>query len=320
MNIDYDIQGVSSIRLDSQGIPVLLRQHLAPYEVAAVDSPFLELVLCRSPLSMPQLPPALQSGGYYKGIPWRIAFERDQEGSPGRVFFYAPVFMAFLAMRMVIIPYIKQCAIAGGGFSILGSVFRYENKTFMVFGHPGAGKTWMMLQALERGASLVADNELLVSADGEVRGLFDEIELRYRTLRGNRYWSRISFGQKLRLLLYRGISLGTLGRLSFNICPTPGDLGVEMMDDDPRAPHIVLQLSPQSRISQMLTDSMVDSVIEYEQWYRSVFGSFFASTGAGEDWQMRRNLKTFYHRCSLWRIPLSSDLGEVLALPDRMKA
>ena len=313
MTVYYDIHGILRLGLNDDGLGRELKESLNPFRVREAGEDSIELNLCRRKERVPKLSGG-QAAGIYKGIPWKVVFERDDDGGVKRVFFYARFFVTFLALRIVLIPCVKNALIRKGGFSVLGSVFRYRGTTFLIFGQPGCGKTHLTLRALEKGATFVADNELLISEHGIIRGLFNEIELRYRTVRKTQFWRQLRTKQKMKLALFHVISLLSFKRISFNISLPPAELGVDAENVSSRRNPIVVHLTNQARASRLTADEMMDATIAYEKWYHSVFGTVFSTDLEGEEKNSRNNMRSFFAGCTMWRLPTSCTIDDIFAL------
>lgn len=316
MTIHYDISGILRLTLHDDGTGRQLQELLDVFRVKEAGEDIIELTLCPRK-RMPQLSGG-QAAGIYKGIPWRIVFERDDDDEVKRIFFSARFFVTFLALRIVLLPCIKDVLTQQGGFSVLGSVFRYRGTTFFLFGQPGSGKTWLTLRALEKGGSFIADNELLISDDGTIRGLFNEIELRFRTVRDTHFWRQLSMKQKMRLVLFHFISFVSCKRISFNISLSPAELGIETETDSSTRNLVVVHLSDHPQRTRLTVNDMIEAVIAYEKWYQSVFRTIFSLDLEAEESDLLRNsMRSFFSGCTMWRLSTGCTIDDILALsPD----
>ena len=317
MTTYYDICGILRLGLNDGGLGGQLKELLDPFRVREVGDDFIELNLCRRANRIPKLSGG-QASGIYKGIPWRVVFERDDDGRVRRIFFRAHFFVNFLVLRIVLIPCVKNALVQKGGFSVPGSVFRRRGTTFLLFGQPGSGKTLLTLKALERGASLVADNELLISEQGIIQGLFNEIELRYQTVHKTQFWCQLRANQRMKLVLFHLISLLSSRRISFNISLPPAELSINTENHSLDRNLIVVHLTDQARASRLTADEMMDAIIAYEKWYQSVFGAIFFADLEGEVRDLRSNMEPFFSGRTMWRLPASCAIDDVFALSPEM--
>jgi len=308
----YNILDILQIRLNDLANSRGLRNLLAPYRMREGCGKFVEMTLCSKKWQFPGLPK--QGSSTYKGIPWKAAMDWDGIGQVKRIFFYAPFFVSFLASRILLIPLLKRTLIEKGGFSILGDLFHHCGRTFLVFGPPGSGKTRLNLQALEKGAMFIADNELLVFQDGVIRALFREIELRYRTAKGTLFWNRLSAAERFRLFLFQIISILSLRTISFNISLNPAKLGIESSYESSKRKLTVICLTEQPGMKRLAPESLVEAIIGYENWYHLVFGNVFSVDPKKEEDQIRQNMMSFFSDRPIWRLHAEVNIERILTL------
>jgi len=306
----YDFFGHFRLTLEKHNIPPALKKQLALYATSDSSRQDIELVLCRTRHTFPK-GISHRIGGRYKGIHWEIGLEYSTPVRAERIYFHAPLFTTFLVTRMVILPCIKRVVVKHGGFSIIGSAFRYQEKTVLLFGCPGSGKTSLLLQALSRGAELIGDNELVITREGNIANVFQDIELRYQSVRATPFWTKLSIWEKTALRFYALLSLLTFHTVSFNVLVSPEQLGLKK-DESPSVQgetiliHVKQDLAP----TKMEAGEMISAIAKYEASYRRLFGSTFFSEqdflSGGEA------INGFLARCSLWQLATMSDLNNVV--------
>jgi hypothetical protein len=290
-----------------------LTSFLSPYHVDQLNKECVELTLCRHRWQMPNLE-GERIAGNYKGVPWKVTFDRDGRGQVRRIFFYATSFVTFLLLRIVLIPMLKLALIEKGGFLLFGSVFYYHGTTFILIGQPGTNKTSLTLKALEKGAELVADNGLLIMKSGIVKGLGNEIELRYHTARGTPFWPILSFDKKLYLSLCQLLSFLSSHYISFNLTLPSSRLGIERRRDSPENNHAAILLTIEPRSKRLGLESFIGEIISLERWYQRIFGNIFSLDPVKEEARVKENMRSFFLGRPLWRFRRECAVEEILSL------
>jgi hypothetical protein len=233
----------------------------------------------------------------------------EEQGGQSRIYFQVPYFVDFLFPRVVLIPYLKRSLVTKGGLYLLGSCFSYQDTTFVLFGYPGCGKTRLMLDALNVGAHCVGDNGLVV-LDGAIQSAYDEIELRYYTVRKSLFWHRLAFGKQLRLVLFHWLSVLSRRTISFNVSLPLADLEIGTRSAPRQQKSIFIWLGHPFR--KLALSEAVAAVVQYEQRYRDLYGEVFLSDAYLR--RLGRNASDFLAGCPSWCLPSECNISDVLQL------
>lgn len=306
----YNIYDLFCLKLRDNGLASGLHRSLAKMRTDQPDRPCVEVTLHRRNRNMPVSADAHFSGRY-KGIPWRVSYNRDKTGCPIVVHFQAPCFWMFLAVRFALIPLVRQVMIERGGFGLLGTAFRWRGATWHLYGRPGAGKTRLLLEALSDAAILVGDFELLVFPDGTIRPLFDQVEFRYATVRDTPYWRRLTQAQRWWLRACRLISFVTGRRISFNLATPPEQLGLPVVADDGDVRHILVGLGCDQTDWNVAVAT--EELVAYYLWYESIYDAVFTADTSQRNRQLAENLRRQVGRCDLVLLPPGAGLQQLLS-------
>ncbi len=287
------------VAVEKGGLEPFLRQHLEGLQIPEGQArPQLEVVRSRFPWGIPST--ARISHGIYKGIPWRIGL---QAGSPTRVYFFTPAFFTFLMLRKVLIPFLRREIIRDGGAGFIGSAFRDAGKVYVLFGHPGCGKTRVLLSAAAAGASFIGDHEIVIFPDGSVYGLFHYLELRLETVRKSKFWKQLRLLQKSKLFLFEMISAMTFRRICFNILVQPETLEIPRSASD-STEKIFIHLAREHQSGPIGKDVFMEALQQYAEIFTRYFGRLF------EDESMRQREKENFEKILadswLWQLPESA--------------
>jgi hypothetical protein len=310
----YRLGGAVEITIRAASGGLGLFERLQKFQIPHARRPVLELVVCERPGDFPR--DIKPHTGRYKGISWSMALEEAHGRADGRVYFYeasgsaSPSF--FLLTRMVFGPRVRRELLCFGGFSLIGSAFHYEDTIFILFGRPGSGKTRLLLAALEAGASLVGDDELVVDREGHVSGLYNHVELRYGTAAGTSLWNRLRTAEKIRLGFYRFVSLVTASKISLNLVKQPEELGLRSSRHTGKGRTVFVHLSSAGTKTKMGPDEVITEIAAYEADYRERYGGIFFGK---EDFEKSTSsIRTFLTDCEIWHYPSQSRIEELLEL------
>jgi len=282
----------------------VLRKLLQRFKTTDNERVTLELFLCKRRSDIPKNVSQIKSGRY-KLIPWVVAMR-----SESKIYFHAPFFVSFLVLRMVLLPCLKRDALLAGGIVLSGSVFLYRNRTFLVSGKPGSGKTYILLTALEQGAQFLSDHEMIVRPDRTVLRLFNEIELRYDTIRKTKYWQQLDAPKRIRLWLYNLLSLATGRSITFGLLISPEEIGIHPIESAPFGELYYIWLDKETDVRTSSPSEITEHVLRYEDWYTKRFGSFVLPS----DWndQVRKRLEQFLGNASFLVSPTNVSAETVL--------
>lgn len=307
----YSFSGNFSIAIYNGYIPSGLSDFLKSQKLDHSIKPNLEIVICRRKHQLPSNA-SVHYSDIYKGIPWTLKILKNTEDNTERCFFYSFAFTTFLILRTVIIPHLKQEIIKEKGFSILGSSFEFEKTIFVLFAKPGSGKTRLLLEAIDKGAKFLGDNELMITKDGEVKSLFNDTEFRLSTVQGTSFWKNLSRKQKAKLFLYHVISFLTFRLISFNIS-IPA-LKTKLTEDDSKNKKRIIFINLSNDDSkQLITPSIVwEHILDYECSYRKLFKNpFFTEKNIHQSEDIIKNILS---TALLWDMPTKSTLNEILRI------
>lgn len=308
----YEIGGVLRVDIHFNGRGKDLKSYLERFEVSGDVAPSLTITLCRNAQEVGKADKMTPFAGRYKGIPWELAMMQRDDGR-SEVRFHSPLWLAFLVIRMILLPRLKVAMIELGGFSLIGSAFQYGAHRYVLFGVPGSGKTKTLLEATRLGADYIGDNELLIDASGKITSVFRDIELRCATVSWTPYWRRLGFGEKFRLLLYQGLSWLSVGKFTANLSVGPERLGFGTFMLQAASP-VVVNLQGKVSKEPLTPEAMGDTILNYEESYRSLFGDIFDLKRRTE--QLTSNLQAFLRAATLWRMPRGTAASEILELEE----
>jgi hypothetical protein len=308
----YNIYDLMKFKVKRGNIGKRLETSLLPYKRENMDGDIIELSICPPSKFSPRA--INRFSGTYKGINWELAFIKGENGLINNIFFYSSAFTSFLLLRIVLIPIIKKVLITNGGFYVLGSSWSIMDTTYFLFGYPGVGKSHLTLKAMEAGASLIGDGALLIFANGEIRGLINEIELRYRTIKNTLFQRKINNCDMVKLCFYQIISCLTRRKISFNISIEPSTFGCKSIIDNPKNRHVAVHLTPANKARKMSLNEFMHKILSWNDWYESIFGDYFSIDPASERNQLKANIEKFLSNCTLWEIPTNSDHSKIISL------
>jgi hypothetical protein len=268
-----------------------------------------DLFLCKKRADIPHDVTRIVASRY-KGVPW-VAATAPARGRPdGSIYFYTPFFCTFLAVRTVLNPLIKRELLNAGGFSFIGSACVHENELVLVSGHPGRGKTRLLLSAVERGARFVSDNEIVVSKSTQAQNLCDEIELRHDTIRRTRFWSALSMRQKFLLFFYKLCSVLTFRRVTFGISIPPKQIGIETTRNVGTGRVRYIYLDDVNQPQKMTIGDVRSGFSEYENWYAQLYRELFLTAELRE--LAAHRMSEFLQSAALWKCPSHWSLDQIL--------
>src|SRR3989338_755773 len=280
-----------------------------------VNQPSIDLIFPSSQKDIPSSGTTVTSG-VYKMIPWTLALRKDDKAHE-TIYFYSPIFTTFLAWRMVIIPLLKREIVQRNGFSLIGSAFQYQNEIFIVSGYPGSGKTSILMQALERDAMFMCDNELLFKTGSPIIAISNEIELRWNTVRNTRFLKRLSPADRVSILMNHLLSIATAQHINFNVVVNPASIGIAKdQQQNPAKIHFIL-LKPNTPETPVERSVFVEEFLAYESRYASLFGESLYSKEM--QIQASRHFEIFLNECNPWIFPLGTSFDKILSTTQQTK-
>jgi hypothetical protein len=213
---------------------------------------------------------------FYKGVPYRVSVRRDANREISEIFFQAPIFRQFLFFRIVLLPLLWRQAVRHGGFYLLGTVYREEDRVTVLFARPGAGKTRRMLVCLqEERAKLIGDGSLIYMPGSGFMSIIDELELRRNTIAGLPFKKRLTLRQRLVLWIYHMISMVTARYISLNISILPESLGISSIADPGYLEYRIAEALPgdNERILDKveIEEGIMAYLEDYIRHYRNIF-------------------------------------------------
>jgi hypothetical protein len=269
----------------------------------------MELFLCPKRTQIPTNSNH-KSHGYYKGIPWIITTNTAYGRTDGQIHLYAPVFRKFLALRMVLIPYIKREIAKMGGIQFIGSAFKYKGTTYILSGYPGCGKTSLMVQALECGAQFIGDDDLIVTPDLKIQGLLNLIQLRYDTFRLTQYWQRTRWFAKIQCIYFHYLSALTKRMITFALEYPPETLGIQKTTSSINHDTVFIWMSGNKHPQLIRSDVLINHFSDFEKSYQKQFANLFFTD---QHFQKATSTMTdILKGCTLWRFPLLSKLEYII--------
>lgn len=299
------------LRILGEPLPRALQREIGAWRSASpAAAPQADLIFCRSKGEWPVGAKIWQ--GRYKGMAWQIALS-ETDGRP-RYFFYAPTFGTFLFIRTCLLPVLKKRAIEKGGFLLIGSAFTLADRSIVLFGGPGSGKTRLLLEALDSGARLLADSEIMLAPDNRVLPVFPYLEARFRTVAGTSYWKRLSAGEKIYLWACQALSRLSGEKISFNLLLHPVDLvNAARAGTAPEQRLVFIRLQKGARAWERLgTGEFLAALEAYETTYQDTFGRGIYTPEILKNGlsQARR----FLLSSELWQAPAAVSAAELFAV------
>ncbi|MFZ5801926.1 MAG: hypothetical protein ACOY3K_02280 [Candidatus Omnitrophota bacterium] len=236
--------------------------------------------------------------GNYKGIPWAVGILPITEACEYDIEFYAPAFVPFMLSRFVLIPLLKKILLRKQGFVFLGAAFQIQQRRLVLAGDPGTGKTRLLLRALERGASLIGDSEIIHLEGERIEPMFPALELRYKTVAGTSFWKKLSLGKRQKLRLFHWLSKMTLRRISLNIAVKPRELGLQPPPSTSAGETCLLYLNrSQERTGIPDNAAILKAWRSYESRYRRIYRDIFFTHQDAEAAEVYAG--TFLKRCRI---------------------
>lgn len=155
---------------------------------------------------------APRAHGRYKGILWGLT-AREAEGGIA-VAFGAPLFTAYLALHLAVIPAAQVVLRRAGRVLVAGAAVETRDGITLFLGATGAGKTGAMLRAVTAGARPVGDEYVTLGAGGDLAPFVRGVAVR-RNLRTEApaLYRRLSCGDRGLLVLFHLGALASGGRL-----------------------------------------------------------------------------------------------------------
>lgn len=158
----------------------------------------------------------------YKTARWRLALQNV--GDCPTVYFNGNIFSSFFLREYLIEPLIAV-KLANKGFSALHASGIALNQSGFVFpACKGVGKTNTLIYAAEAGASYLSNEKCIVANDGFVYGFPSDINLYYYNTKNDYLSNRLSYKEKLDLLLNNLIYHLSFGYASFPLSVDPTKL------------------------------------------------------------------------------------------------
>ncbi len=250
--------------------------------------------------------------GKYKGIAWAMDIADSKRDNSWNISFYAKHSTDFLFPRLVLIPLLRKEIALKGGFSAIGTSFCHNDTRYVIVGKPGAGKTRLLLDAVDAGANFVGDDEFMIDQKGEIAFLFDCIELRKGTVSKTIYWERLSRAQKIQLIKNNLISKLTGGKISFNIVVAPIQLGISNEKSKHYKRTVFVMLKQKSEEKRIDAKDILENNKLYETEHMSLFGEYLY--GKSDLEKSHNAMGQFLSNCELWQMPSGVDAGKVLNL------
>lgn len=214
---------------------------------------------------------------FYKGIPYKAEVINNEHGEIEKILFQAVLFRSFLFFRLILLPLLWRMAVLQGGFYLLGTAYRKENITYLLFANPGAGKTKYLLQNIEHDSSIefIGDGSLLYLPTRGVSPVLTEIELRYKTVYDTSFWKYLSRKNQIRLFLYHWIAMFSRRYISFNITLPLDKLGLKIHSDILDSPHKIFKVLSESQTEMITAEQIESSVMKYLYQYHKHFKNVF---------------------------------------------
>ena len=253
---------------------------------------------------------SLQAHGAYKLASWRA--DLTQNGEPWDISFRASLYEEWLAVRMIIFPFLQRMLLTQGRLLLPASVVRWGERTLAFVGAGGAGKTSLLLACCMAGAEFAGDDFVLASGDGTLRSLGDLTSIKAASLAENaplrarltarqRAWLRVC--TVLEQVTRRGIviSLQASAQQLFGQSAQAGDHSIN---------HVILieRAGSAPQKARADADTLCRAILLQLRFWEIYFGDLVALQrtlrGQSADyWETyRAELGRLLNQCECWRL------------------
>jgi len=271
----------------------------------------IQVLICRRK-ELPSDDISREFSGNYKGIPWAVVIKDKNDHAKERLFFYSRFFAGILAKRIVYVPHLKDKCIANDSVLLPCSVFSYQKNNFLLFGKSGSGKTKLLLKALDKGATYVGDERLILYPSGDLVDSSSVIALGYATVRETSFWDKLSIENRILLKIYHLIFLLSGKHIKFNIYLNPEQIDIERDQIFRERRVIFVNLAKSSKAYRMSLSETASVILEKEGRKRQRYGDIFSLLDKRE--KINEIITAFFANSSCWRVPTGTSLDEILDL------
>jgi hypothetical protein len=261
----------------------------------------------------------LRARGAYKLARWQA--DLTQRGEPWDIAFRALLYEEWLAVRMIIFPFLQRALLTQGRFLLPASVVRWGERTLAFVGAGSAGKTSLLLACCMAGAEFVGDDFVLASGDGTLRSLGDLVSIKAASLAENASLrARLTARQRawlwvctvLERVTRRGIviSLQASARQLFGQTAQAGGHSIN---------HVILieRAGSVTQRTRAEADTLCHTILLQLRFWETYFGDLIAlqrtMRGQSADyWETyRAELGRLLKQCECWRLQVGQQHGWV---------
>ncbi len=260
---------------------------------------------------------ALYIRGWYKGIPWQVSFFRDNNQS-FRIGFSSPLFLEFLALRIIIIPFFQNILGQKGFLLLPSSSFRASKKIKVLFGLPGCGKSSLLINCCREGQSFISDDYTILNPEGEVFRMSSKLFLRASTF-GPSKNIRLRLSKRVSQELKRFIARASGNSINLATQFNPSDIFIGESLSSAKGPISIFYINrdrfdDRIHCEEISPEILQNYIMLLEKstfvWYGnllSVFGLLSPSLEINSYWEkMKKNLTSLLTNSKCYRLSLPS--------------
>ena len=219
--------------------------------------------------------------GRYKTFPWRLQI-RTLAGKQ-TVVFRSPLFREYLALHIALLSALRDLLLDRDSALVTGAACASKSGATLLAGRTGRGKTAALLAAAARGAQLIGDEYVSVSASGEIIPFLRVLALRRGALAAAPELAQRLSGRRQAALLVAALALRiSRGRLDPLVHMSPAELGLASAQDRafPLSTLLWLDSAAPPDPSPMSTKDAVDALMGVSQAHDRLYGVHMGSNEA----------------------------------------
>jgi hypothetical protein len=260
---------------------------------------------------------ALHIRGWYKGIPWQATFFRENNQF-FRIGFTSLLFLEFLALRIIIIPFFQNILGQKGFLLLPSSSFGSSKRIKVLFGLPGCGKSSLLINCCREGQSFISDDYTILNPGGQVFRMLSKLFLRASTFAPSMNM-RIKLSKRVSQELKRFIARASGNSISLATQFDPSDIFPGEHLNSAEGPISIFYINRDRsgdniHCEEIRPEILQDYIMLLEKstlvWYGnllSVFGSLSPSLKISHYWErMEKNLTSLLTNSKCYCLSLPS--------------